>query len=75
MKRITTSAMQKIFTFVRNADAMPGNDSRKTSRLKKASLTSGQPGRGDDRDDDGGEEDGRRDERDRDGTAAGAAAP
>jgi hypothetical protein len=36
--------MRKIFTFVRNADAMSGNDSRKTSRLKNASLTSGQPG-------------------------------
>ena len=44
MKRITTSAMQKIFTFVRKADAMPGSDSRKISRLKNASLTSGQPG-------------------------------
>ena len=36
--------MQKIFTFVRNASAMPGNDSRKISLLKNAALTSGQPG-------------------------------
>jgi len=36
--------MQKIFTFVRKAEAMPGNESAKISRLKKAALTSGQPG-------------------------------
>jgi hypothetical protein len=44
VKRITTSAIQKIFTFVRKAEAMPGSDSRKISRLKNASLTSSQPG-------------------------------
>jgi hypothetical protein len=36
--------MQKIFTLVRKADAMSGNDSPKISRLKNASLTSGQQG-------------------------------
>ena len=41
---MTASAMQKILTFVRKADAIPGNDSRKMARLKNASLTSGQPG-------------------------------
>jgi hypothetical protein len=44
VKRITTSATQKILTFVRKAEAMPGSDSRKISRLKNASLTSCQPG-------------------------------
>jgi hypothetical protein len=36
--------MQKIFTLVRKAEAMPGSESRKISLLKNASLTSGQPG-------------------------------
>src|SRR5688572_25700256 len=44
VNRITNSATRKIFTFVRNADAMSGRDSRKISRLKNASLTSSQPG-------------------------------
>jgi hypothetical protein len=39
-----TSAMQKIFTFSRNAREIAGNDSRYLSQSKNAALTSGQLG-------------------------------
>src|SRR6266540_2690065 len=42
--RISTSAMQKILMFTRNACAISGNDSRKIWPLKNWRLTSGQPG-------------------------------
>jgi hypothetical protein len=38
-----TSAIRKIRTLIRNARAMSGNDSLKTSGSKNACLTSGQP--------------------------------
>ena len=41
---MNTSAMQKIFTFRRNALAISGNVSANSSRLKKLFLTSGHPG-------------------------------
>ena len=42
--RISTSAIRKILTLRRNASGMTSSDSRKTSWLKNASLTAGQPG-------------------------------
>ena len=41
--RITTSAMQKIFTFSRNAWTISPKESTKMCRLKNACRTAGQP--------------------------------
>src|SRR3990170_1352346 len=42
--RMKTSAIRKILTLTKKALAMSGNESAKTSRLRKDCLTSGQPG-------------------------------
>src|SRR5262249_5265284 len=42
--RISTSAMQKIFTLSRNARAISGIDLQNSSQLKNVVRTSGQPG-------------------------------
>ena len=42
--RMNTSAMQKIFTFSRNARAISGNVALNSPQLKKVRRTSGQPG-------------------------------